>query len=328
LSGRVLKSRCVRLWVSDPEHDRLRLRALRASPPGFAHARGVRRQVFAASLGQFDELLTAAAAVGPASAPLPLYYALNQAGRAIAAAQQEDPLRWEPKRHGLSVSDPPATLGGTIITPRKPGKGKAADDSFVVMADAIGSPRLTDATTLGALWAAAPGTERLKGLGGSEAPALRLEPVRAGEPPILGQLPGPITSGQAALRNRLERDYPLARNGMDLALGVHASERVAQVSWRTATGTIRTLDGVTSRFPGPEGAYCLMPGLGPNDDVLAPLMVWWALLYGLSHIARYHPAAWTRALDPLNSALAVPIESALAWAREIMPGVILEVLMQ
>ncbi len=316
----------MRLWASDPEHDRLRLRALRASPPGLARARGARRQVFAASLGQFDELLTAAAAVGPASAPLPLYYALNQAGRAIAAARQQDPLRWQPKRHGLFVGDPPPTLGGTVITPWKPGKGKAADDSFSVMADTIGSPRLTEATTLGALWAAAPNTERVKRLGASESPALRLEPVGAGQPSILGQLPGPITSSQAALRKRLERGYPLARMGMNVSLGLLAGERVAQVSWQTPTGVTRTLDGVTSRFPGPEGAYYLMPGLGTNDDVLAPLMVWWALLYGLSHIARYQPAAWTRALDPLNSTLAVPIESTLVWAREMMPGVILEVL--
>jgi hypothetical protein len=322
----VLKSREVRLWASDPEHDRLRLRALRASPPGLARARGERRQVFAASLGQFDELLTAAAAVGPASAPLPLYYALNQAGRAAAAAQQRDPLRWQPKRHGLSVGNPPPTLGGTVISPWKPGKGKSADDSFSVMADTIGSPRLTDATTLGALWAAAPGTERVKRLGVSEPPALQLEPVGAGYPSISGRLPGPITSGQAALRNQLERSYPLARSGMELSIGLLAGERIAQVSWRTPTGVIRALDDVTSRFPGAEGACYLMPGLGANDDVLAPLMVWWALLYALSHVARYQPAAWTRALDPLNSTLAVPIESALAWAREVMPGLVLEVL--
>jgi YaaC-like Protein len=316
----------VRLWASDPEHDRLRLRALRASPPGLAQARGVRRQVFAASLGQFDELLTAAAAVGPASAPLPLYYALNQAGRAIAAAQQQDPSRWQPQRHGLRVGDPPPTLGATVVSPWKPGKGRPSDDSFSVMADTIGSPRLTDATTLGALWAAAPGAERVKRLGASETPALALEPVDAGRPSIQARLPGAITSGQAALRKRLERGYPLARVGMDLSVGLLTGERVAHVSWRTPTGVIRALSDVTSRFPGPEGAFYLMPGLGTNDDVLTPLMVWWALLYALSHVARYQPAAWTRALDPLNSTLAVPIESALTWAREVMPGVILEVL--
>ena len=59
-----------------------------------------------------------------------------------------------------------------MITPWKPRKSKAPDDSFSVMADTIGSPRLTDATTLGALWAAAPGAEQVKRLGASEAPAL------------------------------------------------------------------------------------------------------------------------------------------------------------
>jgi hypothetical protein len=113
---------------------------------------------------------------------------------------------------------------------------------------------------------------------------------------------------------------------MDISLGLLAGERIAHVSWRTPTGAMRTLDGVTSRFPGPQGALYLMPGLSMNDDVIAPLVVWWVLLYALSHVARYQPGAWMRALDPLNSTLAVPIESALSWACEMIPGVILEVL--
>jgi hypothetical protein len=152
--------------------------------------------VFAASLGQFDELLTAAGVVGPASAPLPLYYALNQAGRAVAAAHQPDPARWRPRHHGLSVKDPPGSLQATIIEPWTPGKGKPRDDSFSVMADTIGSPRLTGAAQLGALWAAAPGTESVEELGEHETPAVALAPMGPGTPTLLTQRCRPFILGQ------------------------------------------------------------------------------------------------------------------------------------
>ncbi len=71
-----------------------------------------------------------------------------------------------------------------------------------------------------------------------------------------------------------------------------------------------------------------MPGVGSNQDVLVPLMVWWVILYALSHVARYQPAARTNVLDPVRSTLAAPIEAGLAWTREIMPTVILHELVR
>jgi hypothetical protein len=61
------------------------IRATRASPPGRAGDDEERRRVYGAALAQFDELIAAASVVGPASRPLPLFYALSQAGRAVAA---------------------------------------------------------------------------------------------------------------------------------------------------------------------------------------------------------------------------------------------------
>ena len=45
-----------------------------------------RLHVFQAALTQAEELWEAASAVGAASRPLPLFYCLSQAGRAICAA--------------------------------------------------------------------------------------------------------------------------------------------------------------------------------------------------------------------------------------------------
>ena len=86
--------------VGNLEEELGRVRALRASPPGLA-TDGDRRRVFGAALEQFEQLLRAAEVSGPASAPLPLFYALSQAGRAIAAARMTDPQRWDYFGHGI-----------------------------------------------------------------------------------------------------------------------------------------------------------------------------------------------------------------------------------
>ena len=67
------------------------VRSTRAEPPGLAADDPARRALFGAALQQFDELLTAAEVTGYASRPLPLFYALSQAGRAVAAAFAERP---------------------------------------------------------------------------------------------------------------------------------------------------------------------------------------------------------------------------------------------
>jgi hypothetical protein len=62
------------------------IRALRAAPTGSAAADHDRRATFVASLRQAEELAEAARVAGYAARPLPLFYCLSQAGRAIAAA--------------------------------------------------------------------------------------------------------------------------------------------------------------------------------------------------------------------------------------------------
>jgi len=124
--------RVMQLFGLDPEYDRLRIRALRAT---FNRSGGDerRRRVFVGALGQFDELMTAAASVGPASRPLPLYYALNQAGRAIVAPRQMSDRPWEPKWHGLTVGDPPD--GWRQQTPIKPQRRE--NTSFLLLSESI-----------------------------------------------------------------------------------------------------------------------------------------------------------------------------------------------
>jgi hypothetical protein len=321
----------VPLFGFDPDYDRLRLRALRAAPPGLAARSDKRHKVFAAALGQFDELLTAAGVVGPASAPLPLYYALSQAGRAIAAAFQSDPKRWQPTHHGLKVSGSSPSLGERIVTPVSPNVGM-----FRVVTDTIKSPPLTGPVRLSALWAAAPEAETTQGLGERHRQAVPIESVGAGTPSALGRLRGqlleglPPGNGTSLLRRRIRSAYPAAREGLHVEVGIlpGTEGRLAELYWRRPDGTIRTLDDIAPPFPVSGAAHFLIPGLGPNEDVPAPLMIWWAVLYALSHLARYQPAPWADALDPVHSTRCVPIEAALAWIREVMPALILRELLR
>ena len=69
-----------------------------------ASPEGARRDTYAAALQQFDDLMTAAAVIGPVSRPLPLYCAVLQAGKAIAAAWTPGD-DWHAGGHGLTEDD-------------------------------------------------------------------------------------------------------------------------------------------------------------------------------------------------------------------------------
>ena len=82
-----------------------RLRPTRASPPGLAATDSDRKETYGAALQQFDELLLAASTVSPVSRPLPLYYAVLQAGKAIAAALAPGDLDWSKTGHGHGLGE-------------------------------------------------------------------------------------------------------------------------------------------------------------------------------------------------------------------------------
>ncbi len=94
------------------------LRALRAAPPGRAATDEARSVVFAAALEQAERFLTAAATVGYATKPVQLFYALSQAGRAIAAVRADEP--WEIRGRGATVRTSECIASSTIEPDAKP----------------------------------------------------------------------------------------------------------------------------------------------------------------------------------------------------------------
>src|ERR1700719_2967153 len=67
-----------------------------------------RRNSLGAALTQFEEQMTAAAVVTPATRPINLYYALVQAGLAISAAHTSGTYSFS--SHGLKVTNPEVEL--------------------------------------------------------------------------------------------------------------------------------------------------------------------------------------------------------------------------
>jgi hypothetical protein len=82
------------------------IRLLRAQLPGLAADDPTRGAVLAAALEQSEQLMRAASDVGHAARPLPLFYSLSQAGRAMAAAHLDHPA-WRLATHGLSAPTDP-----------------------------------------------------------------------------------------------------------------------------------------------------------------------------------------------------------------------------
>jgi hypothetical protein len=289
--------------------------------------------VFGAALEQFDELLNAAAAVGPGVSPIPLYYALTQAGRAIAAARLPG-ADWEASGHGATPRFASDVLGEATLEPHV-----GQSNQFSAFCAAIGSSRLDSSATLGAAWAAIPQLQVVPGLGEGELRPLTLNgrgSEAAGffsafiEGEFAEGLPNDLDGARDLLRERLAV-YPTAAIEDLLVIDAQSSVgtgtgRKVEIEWRSTDGAVRSIELFASGLgPANSGSY-LWPALGATRRVLRPLALWWLVLLGLSSVARYAPDRWLRALDRDTSVMAIPIEEALGIAAEMLPWLLFDAL--
>lgn len=304
------------------------LRGSRAHPPGMAADDPLRRGIYSAGLEQFEQLLQAAEVVGPAARPLPLFYALSQAGRSIVAAQGRNP---EIVGHGLSedkLDPPPEDLLHRRIerSPRRDGR-----DAFSAVSEAIGSPTFDGGIELGAFWVALPGTYRIPD--GSWTPewrpALQILDETAyrgveGEVRVQAMSAGgnPHLDAASTLRGR----YPSLP--ADTKIGAKESEELGRGNWfAVLTWDEKTELGQVARGTAlDEKALQLRPTLPGEREQVSDLMLWWTLLFGFSIFARYHPGLWMEALAVDLSELAVPLEAVLDLALSVIPALVHEAL--
>jgi hypothetical protein len=314
-----------------------------------AEVHEARTRVFQAALTQAEELWEAASAVGAASRPLPLFYCLSQAGRAIAAAwTQTGP--WEPTSHGLTSSGQDDNGAVASFAVRRTA---SATGAYSMVAAATDSTVFEGSTTVAALWAALPDIPRATELTGNALQPLHLAPVRVAgdagdalyffapraarvnyprppELPIELAVDGTEEAEAERLRAVLPNYPALANAVVEVAVGtVVATEREVILRVPDGEGGFAPLHQFADRLPSSGAAlpssstYVVRPRQGDGTGTPpSQLMTLWALVYALSQLARYHPATWVEALNPDRSPIAVDLEHALDAMLELVPDLL------
>ena len=308
------------------------IRGTRASPPGLAANDPQRRAIYSAGLEQFEQLLEASRSTPPPARPLPLFYALSQAGRAIVAAKGNEPTI---AGHGLSQDRSHPSSPRLLHRCIKRSPTKKDRDAFGAVSRAIDSPDLSGPVEMGALWVALPNTHRIpeKDWQASWRPALSVLDYTDQQAIKLGLSVVRVLSfgGNPHLgeSKALEGRYPsVPADARCRALP--GNEELGPGNWAMDAfwKAEQPLDAVTCADPSdPDGSRSLLPTLPGQDEVLNPLMMWWVLLFGLSLFARYEPELWREALSVDRSQLAVPLEALLQKALVAVPALLHEELL-
>ncbi|MHB1523023.1 MAG: YaaC family protein [Candidatus Dormibacteria bacterium] len=298
------------------------LRASRANPPGSAKI-GDGRLTYQAALQQSEELWLAARAAGPAGCPVPLFYFLAQAGRAIVAARGDTGA----KCHGLEDPVLGDSVLGCLVQPGRNGW-------YQKLLKVTDSAHLPPQTELGALMASIPELADLDGIDQRWPQAIPVWPVSFAVDPLTSGFQH-ITSTDQVPGAVVLPDLPNDLEGVQAALNLYPDASAAEPSlqcWDTSRGrgylvrwlrTDPSTDPLPPRYGG-EGFRWMRPNFPSGDPPPSILMTWWAILFTLSMLARYHPVEWVAALDVNRSPEAVVLERAVEVALEVVPELVLE----
>lgn len=294
--------------IGTGDEDVAAIRALRSDPPGMA-GDGKRAKTFGAGLEQFEQLLRAGREAPPASAPILLFYALAQAGRAILAAHAPQP--WEVHGHGLSIGIEGEEIGATRIAP-------SGEGLFQAVAAVTGSDPLTEPITLAETWARIPHLSRSADLA-PDAPTIFAIDFATTHQRIIRDETGSLLTVAEDFTSRQD-DYPeLAEAEVNVTM--QGDYVVINLDFPSA-GDADDFDATLWAYLG-QRYLRVSRGRGHEPS---GLMLWWLFLQALSQFARYEPARWTTALAPDGSTLAVPLEQALQRAAVLLPRLVREAL--
>ncbi len=303
----------------------------------------MRKTVFNAALEQAEQLFAAAANVDYDTRPILVFYGLSQAGRAIAAAATGvDTNSWKLKGHGIEVAnldqEPP------LVDLALQDDGRSG--SFTTVARILSSASLETPTTLPFLWNCIPELKAAPiGPAQHDFPVLRLSLSGAMQDANLigwvGSLPERFLVAEHADVSRFLENYPGLADGV--VISDHASGPA--VAYRPADNGQRMLTAARM-WPAPDGAdvqafvsgrlrryltddiHWVFPKPPAADKDIHPLIAWWAVLFALSMLARYHPASWIQHLDVSQRSTAVALELALDAAVEVCPQLIFDAILE
>lgn len=319
--------------MTDAKDSWRRVRGTRASPPALAGQDDDRRRVYQAALQQAEELWDAAAAVGPASRPLALFYCLSQAGRAVCAAWTAE-AEWRPKRHGLRRRNSEAATPEERVFEHATAVDDRPFGSFGMVARATESELFADRVAVADLWVSLSEFRTPPALVGDRPRCLYAKAVTTlpeDDRPAFQKIGSPLYATFLPGTRELTADgYPTLR-GMELhgvRQGVIFEERVYR--FPREDGSLRPLWQIGDRRDWEPGdpvrnMFVVRPGIGENAASLpSEFLTMWALLFCLSELARYYPDTWVGALNPDTSSAAVTLEHgldvALTRAPELIAG--------
>lgn len=283
--------------------------------------------MFQSALAQAEELWEAAAVAGPASRPLPLFYCVSQAGRAVCAAWTRAD-EWRPRHHGLRRRESSATAPEARALDYAAAVTSQPLGIYAMVAEATAASAFEGFATIADLWASLPGWPTPNDLFGEDRPrCLTLEQVRVqGDPrPVIEQLARPT---HVALRSMLKLDVDELPAVYPTMTGIQQDgTRTNAFGGQDPLYTFIGDDGrpvplyeVGEQAPGSwvlSGDLIVRPRVG--DVAIGPpshFLTLWALLFCLSELARYYPDIWVRALNPDRSRAAVTLEHGLDLALE------------
>jgi hypothetical protein len=156
------------------------------------------------------------------------------------------------------------------------------------------------------------------------AQALRAYPTLAGAVALTSDpVNGERYTGQAEPIVR-RSTLPIGQPGVLVAKDAPMQMSLAE-HWRLEDSLYSVVE-VDQRFPArphPSFVGYALPAIADGPSPL-PLLLWWALLLGLSSLARYEPDDWTAAIDLDASPLAADLREVLDIAAKRVPARILE----
>lgn len=302
-----------------------RLRLFRSDFLGVSGA-GDLHSLFTSALHQAEQQFRAARTVGYESRPLNLFYGLSQAGRGVAAiASLRGATAVELTGHGIKCTNLRDFRMGQVpqLADLKVRSEDSTRASFSVLSTILQSQELRTPTTLARLWEMLVEPQLHEPLTTPQAPVLLVEqeallgPEGSGTAFLqLSGIPASIDFGDPANFTQFAASYPaLAGSNFDRVTGQSRGydSRPATQSIQVSRSVMAPLDGPTGTY---RGSPVVLPAPTDGNRPMHPLMIWWAVLYGLSMLARYEPTSWTKLIDVNTSASAVPIEFLLNVALE------------
>lgn len=318
------------------------IRSMRHSPPG--DARDGHAVLFNSALEQAQQQFVAASAIGYESRPLNLFYGLSQAGRAIAAVSHTSNLNhhsgtdepWELTGQGIRVQGLEAIVVSNFADMQMRGDAPGTRGSFARLAALLGGAAMNQATNIGQLWSVLLEATWTTPLVASPTTILRVTPdLAAGGADWLATV---LTSrrvwdsieGDEARMAELISRYPslgsavLSTTTQPFRWGSLGKDEVSfPIYWLAPTMTRDLmLDYRNWLFTDYRGTELVFPELHKGAGVQHPLLVWWAILYGLSMLARYRPATWTDLININKSPYASAIEHLLDSALDSVPDLV------